>query len=242
MIYLVDFGTCYKIGQTFDLKNRLRTFKNSREYVKCINLIIDPEKPINQKERELEIETELHNRCAQYKITREMFQKDSKVILEFEKYKEELGDNTDYTSIIEGVLAPAKKTSRAKQVFQYSLDGLYLGEYSSMADAERAHDIYSGKIRESVKGRQLTVGGFFWSDHKLTEEEISERVGRIKKSKSSRLSKNTSLNQYSLDGEFIRSWKTMTEAAKELGTSVTGISLCCSGKCKTAKGYIWKIE
>lgn len=63
MIYLIDFGTCYKIGQTFDLKNRLVSFRNSREEAKCIDLIIEPNKVVNQKERELEIEAEIHNRC-----------------------------------------------------------------------------------------------------------------------------------------------------------------------------------
>lgn len=46
--------------------------------------------------------------------------------------------------------------------------------------------------------------------------------------------------QFTLDGEFIREWKSATEAERQTGISHTGISLCCRGKYKQAKGYIWK--
>lgn len=173
-----------------------------------------------------------------------MFQKEPDVLDIFKRYKQELGDFTDYTNTLNSLLIPSlNKDKRIKKVFQYDTDGTYLGEYESMADAERANNIYSGKVRESVKGRQLTVGGFFWSDHQLTTEEIAQKVSRIKNSRYSKLkNKGLKLNQYSLEGEFVKSWNTMTEAARELNISVSGISLCCSGRYKQAYGYIWKIE
>lgn len=51
--------------------------------------------------------------------------------------------------------------------------------------------------------------------------------------------------QYSLTGEFIAKWDSMTEAAKSLGKTqreVTHITACCNGRSKTALGYIWKRE
>lgn len=49
-----------------------------------------------------------------------------------------------------------------------------------------------------------------------------------------------SVNQYTKNGEFIRSFDTIAEAAKAINKSHTNIIGCCQGKGKTAGGYIWK--
>jgi len=38
----------------------------------------------------------------------------------------------------------------------------------------------------------------------------------------------------------IKSWPLMSLAAKETGTNLSSISSCCTGKCKSANGFIWK--
>ena len=49
------------------------------------------------------------------------------------------------------------------------------------------------------------------------------------------------VNQFSLDGAFIKRWPSLAEAGRN-GYDRTGISMCCNGKRKTANGYIWKYE
>ena len=53
---------------------------------------------------------------------------------------------------------------------------------------------------------------------------------------------NKTLKQYSLEGEYLRDWNTMSEASKELGIAILSISLCCRGNYKKAGGFIWRIE
>lgn len=55
------------------------------------------------------------------------------------------------------------------------------------------------------------------------------------------------INQYDLDGNFIKSFPSITQAARDLGKitltsrgAVNHISEVCKGKRKTAYGYIWK--
>ena len=48
------------------------------------------------------------------------------------------------------------------------------------------------------------------------------------------------VNQYDLDGNFIKQWKSLTKASRELGIQISNISMCCKGKRKQAGGYIWK--
>ena len=49
------------------------------------------------------------------------------------------------------------------------------------------------------------------------------------------------VHQYTLDGEYIKTFKSVSEAAKAVGGNKTNISACCLGKkCfKTAYNFIW---
>lgn len=48
------------------------------------------------------------------------------------------------------------------------------------------------------------------------------------------------INQYSLDGEFIKEWSSQAEITRNLGCSSAVIWACCSGEQKTSYGYIWR--
>ena len=47
------------------------------------------------------------------------------------------------------------------------------------------------------------------------------------------------IDQYSLDGKFIKTWNSGAELAKN-GFNKSSICQCCKGKLKTSNGYIWK--
>lgn len=46
--------------------------------------------------------------------------------------------------------------------------------------------------------------------------------------------------QYSLKGEFINRWNSVSTASRTLGITREGIRDCCLGKQKTAFGFVWK--
>lgn len=48
------------------------------------------------------------------------------------------------------------------------------------------------------------------------------------------------IHQYTIDGIFVREWDSLTEAHIELGIDNSSISMCCKGKRKTAKGFVFK--
>lgn len=52
--------------------------------------------------------------------------------------------------------------------------------------------------------------------------------------------KGKKVNQYSIDGIFLQTWSSMTEAAKALNISPSSISLCCKGRYGSAGGFIWR--
>lgn len=47
------------------------------------------------------------------------------------------------------------------------------------------------------------------------------------------------VNQFSKDGKFIKTFSSITEAAKEMNCCVSAISNCCLGRTKTSQGFRW---
>lgn len=48
------------------------------------------------------------------------------------------------------------------------------------------------------------------------------------------------VNQYDLEGKFIKIWSSIVEASKKLNIKHSGICSCCDGTYKTSGGYIWR--
>lgn len=64
---------------------------------------------------------------------------------------------------------------------------------------------------------------------KLSEESITKRTEKQIKS----------INQYDLEGNFIRSWSSIKEAGETLHIGRPTISNCLKGRLKSAGGFIW---
>lgn len=54
------------------------------------------------------------------------------------------------------------------------------------------------------------------------------------------MAKSRKINQYTLDGEFVKEWLSMSEIQRVLGFRNGDICYCCSGKQKTAFKYQWR--
>jgi len=50
------------------------------------------------------------------------------------------------------------------------------------------------------------------------------------------------IQQFSLNGEFIKEWEYANQAANVMGCSNSSIADCCRGKIKTCKGYRWSYK
>ena len=83
----------------------------------------------------------------------------------------------------------------------------------------------------SKSGITPLTGGF-----KGSQESTNKRVlTQIKQ-------RNRKIVQYTIEGKVINTFDSCTEAEKSTGVSRSGITHCCLGNHKTAKGYIWKYE
>lgn len=55
-------------------------------------------------------------------------------------------------------------------------------------------------------------------------------------------SRGKAVKQFSLDGNLIAVYPTITEANKNTKISLPGISACCNGIQKTSGGFIWEFD
>ena len=78
------------------------------------------------------------------------------------------------------------------------------------------------------------VDNLEWCTH-----EYNINYGTRNKKVSKKLSKP--VLQYTLDGEFVREWKSTIECGRN-GYDQGHVAACCNGKLKTYKGFIWEYK
>ena len=130
----------------------------------------------------------------------------------------------------------------AKYVNQYDLKGNFLRTWESLSSISIENPTYSFQnISKVCNGKIKQSYGFVWrfkDDNNCNKIEVDlsrkKRVG-IKGINTKKV------YQYSKDNKFIKEFDSITEASKLYNIPGTNISKCCSGKRKTAGGYIWKL-
>ena len=50
----------------------------------------------------------------------------------------------------------------------------------------------------------------------------------------------TPIDQFGLDGKYIRTYQSLKEAAEAIGCNKQSLSLCINGKLKSCSGYQWR--
>lgn len=93
---------------------------------------------------------------------------------------------------------------------------------------------------EWVTHKENTVHAY---NHNLIKKtSIKKKTTILENVKKAWAANKKAVNQYDLDGNFLKQWNSMSEASSFLKVTVTGISDCCRGKWRTSGGYIWKYE
>ena len=138
------------------------------------------------------------------------------------------------------------KLQNPKTVEQYSLDGNFIQEFYSAGEASRQlHYNNSSEILKACH-EHCTAYNFLW---KFTDDttDINEIVKHIKEREQKRIEHVTKailkrcskpVNQYDLNGKYIKSYVSASEARRALNNQ--HISDVCNGKWLTAAKYYWR--
>jgi hypothetical protein len=110
--------------------------------------------------------------------------------------------------------------------------------YASTRQAQQKTGIASGAISAVARGKLKSSGGYIWlynsnvkrinvQDHYAsTYESIQRNSKRVAK--------------YSLEGELLKTYASVSEAGREEGISAKRISSVINGHSKSAGGFLWK--
>ena len=134
-----------------------------------------------------------------------------------------------YFSLIRYEKFPIKSKVKkdSSQINQYDIDGNYIQSFISKSDAELKLNLNLGKVRDYIK-QGLSYRGFLWTSGTpdLKIQGISSQ------------SKAKVIKQYTMDGKYIKTFKTVREARKEF----PNVSKVLSGKANHCHNFIFKYE
>lgn len=89
------------------------------------------------------------------------------------------------------------------------------------------------KIGNANKGERNA----WW--HKEFPEEMKRKISEAKKGIATKVSK---VNQFTLSGDFVREWESISEAARSLHLDGSAISKCCRGKRNYVGKFKWQYK
>lgn len=119
--------------------------------------------------------------------------------------------------------------SRCKKIYKYDLNGNFLEEYSSSKQVRKLYPQYcfTGAIDNPCK----SVGGFMWRSYKIDHIEpyIDNHYRR-------------EVHQYSLDGSYIKTFRSVRAAAHEIGVKRESLRDALKRSTKQCGGYLWSYE
>lgn len=117
-------------------------------------------------------------------------------------------------------------------VFQYDMYDELVAVYDSPTAAANELGLKASSIARVCRGEEKSYAGFKWSYSE--EYEVTKKTATRTNIKG--------VNQYSLDGVLINTFKTTREAADKNNfkpSIANSISMCCRGERPTCKGFKW---
>ena len=127
--------------------------------------------------------------------------------------------------------------SNNRCVYQFDRQGDFIAKYESLKKAEQATNVNNSNISECANGLSQTAFNYIW----IFEEDLDQLQERVKKVNERRFNKRgIKINQYTLDGEFMKTYQSGSEIERLYDYDCGFIGQCCKGKYKQAYGYVWR--
>lgn len=126
-----------------------------------------------------------------------------------------------------------------KKIDKYTLDGRYITTYNSAKEAqESVNATNSHSIIGVCNGKFMKAFNYVWR----YTGDLYDKYKNFIDLKNNNFSYGKSVDMYSKDKQFIKTFNSMVDAASEIKADKTNISACCLGKAKSVKGYIFRFH
>lgn len=127
---------------------------------------------------------------------------------------------------------PLARRKSARIIDQYTLDDEYIQTWVGLEDLQKLFNLANKPthILDVCNGKRNKAYGYKWKFN--PDDNVIENKRRY----------SLAVNQYDLNGNFIQSYNTIVEAAKNFNNRKYAIYDCCTHKSKTAYGYKWEFK
>lgn len=128
------------------------------------------------------------------------------------------------------------------------ITGNILNTFDNCINASKNVGVDSSNISRALREETITCNNNFWLYSKYySKEKIYELQQKFynkykinRKPFNKDLKKTKHIIQFSLDGQYIKNWNSIKEAAENLNIQTSGIIRCCKGEMQSSGNYIWK--
>lgn len=127
--------------------------------------------------------------------------------------------------------------SQAREVSQFDMQGNWLSNWVSIAEAARNTNTQNSSIGSCCIGEQAYANNYIWR-YALPEYSEGYKLDVSKLNMTGKPVK--SISQFDTDGNWIKNWVSARDVSEHLNINFADISTCCNGGVYTAGGYIWR--
>lgn len=126
-----------------------------------------------------------------------------------------------------------------RSVSQYTKEGVFVKTYPSIKDASLETGVHHTNIAACCRNEMKSAGDCFWryAEDGITEEYI--KWCNTKKEQTYRDATIKSVIQYTIDGNFVSVYESISQASKITGINRRSIRSVCNGEKEFVKGFIW---
>lgn len=138
-------------------------------------------------------------------------------------------------------------TNIEKKILQYDLEGRLIKKFDSLTEASKMTSTNISRISDCANGKRFTTNGFIWI-YEDDEQKVWKLKEKIKEKRHPSAMcgganhQARAIEQYTLDGQYIKTFPSAQDAADELKINYSSIKSAANIKKlrhKTSGGYIW---
>jgi hypothetical protein len=155
------------------------------------------------------------------------------------KYKETVKSNDGMKKMKIDMVAKIKWISHV-EVLQFDLKGKFIQKFKNIKEASESLGISRHTIALCIRKKIQTSGGFQWRP--IEDPWFKNGIINIPEVKPKLYSNAKSVLQYTRDGNFVKEYHSVGEAARKIGITRGYITKCANGKSKTAGRFVWKYK
>ena len=119
---------------------------------------------------------------------------------------------------------------RSKAVCVYDINGNFINEFKSVTDAEHETGVCGSNISGCCKGKYGSMQGYIFR-YADGDTPVKPYYGKWR-----------AVCQYTLNGEYVKTFPKISDAADEIGVDGHHITNACKFKMASSGGYLWLYE